>query len=325
MFWNAADPGWAYGLYFSVVAPLALGRTAILLHSGFSPALTWSLLSQFAVTNFAAGPTVYRALRHADTPVPANLRLRHCSSAGEPLTQEVIPWAECTLGVPVLDHYGQTELGMTVANAWHPDLRGDVRPGSMGRALPGWTVEILRPDDDSPAETGTPGRVAVDCAHSPLMWFTGYQDANDRTAERFSPDRRWYYTGDVATKDEDGYLFFAARDDDVILMGGYRIGPFDVETVLAAHEAVAEAAVVAAPDELRGEVLVAFVVLRPAARPGDELVAELQQAVKTGFAAHAHPRAIHFVAELPKTPSGKTQRFLLRQRLQASSAHPTTD
>ncbi|MEV8547371.1 AMP-binding protein [Streptomyces sp. NPDC051572] len=324
VFWNAADPGWAYGLYFSLVAPLALGRTAVLLHSGFSPALTWSVLSRFAVTNFAAGPTVYRALRHADTPVPGNLRLRHCSSAGEPLTQDVIPWAERTLGVPVLDHYGQTELGMAVANAWHPELRGEVRPGSMGRALPGWTVEILRPDDDVPAGTGVTGRVAIDCAHSPLMWFTGYQDAEGRTEERFSPDRRWYYTGDVATKDEDGYLFFAARDDDVILMGGYRIGPFDVESVLAAHEAVAEVAVVGAPDELRGEVLVAFVVLRPTARPGDELVAELQQAVKTGFAAHAYPRAIHFVPELPRTPSGKTQRFLLRQRLQAGSAHPTT-
>lgn len=218
VFWNAADPGWAYGLYFSVVAPLALGRTAILLHSGFSPALTWSVLARFAVTNFAAGPTVYRALRHADTPVPEGLRLRHCSSAGEPLTQDVIPWAESALGVPVLDHYGQTELGMAVANAWHPDLRGDVRPGSMGRALPGWSVEILRPEDDIPAQ-------------------------------RFSADRRWYYTGDVARKDEDGYLFFAARADDVILTGGYRIGPFDVESVLAAHDAVAEAAVVGAPDE----------------------------------------------------------------------------
>lgn len=325
VFWNAADPGWAYGLYFSVVAPLALGRTAILLHSGFSPALTWSVLAEFGVTNFAAGPTVYRALRHADAPVPENLRLRHCSSAGEPLTQDVIPWAESTLGVPVLDHYGQTELGMAVANAWHPDLSGDARPGSMGRALPGWTVEILRPEDDIPADIGVTGRVAVDCVRSPLMWFTGYQDADDRTAERFSPDRRWYYTGDVARKDEDGYLFFASRDDDVILMGGYRIGPFDVESVLAAHEAVAEAAVVGAPDELRGEVLVAFVVLRPTASPGDELVAELQQAVKTGFAAHAYPRAIHFVGELPRTPSGKTQRFLLRQRLQAGSAHPITD
>ncbi|SNT62905.1 acetyl-CoA synthetase [Streptosporangium subroseum] len=319
VFWNAADPGWAYGLYYAIVAPLALGRTSLLLHAGFSAALTWSVLSRFAVTNFAAAPTVYRALRQADAPVPDGLQLRHCSSAGEPLTSEVIPWAEQTLGVAVLDHYGQTEVGMVIANAWHPALRTEVPPGSMGRALPGWTVQTLRLDDDAPAGAGETGRVAVDCANSPLMWFSGYQDAPDRTAERFSPDRRWYYTGDTAAKDQDGHLFFAARDDDVILMAGYRIGPFDVESVLARHEAVAEVAVVGAPDQLRGEVLVAFVVLRPTAQPSGDLVAELQRSVKTQFAAHAYPRAIHFVPELPKTPSGKIQRFLLRRHLPSGS------
>ncbi|WAL68385.1 AMP-binding protein [Amycolatopsis cynarae] len=313
VFWNAADPGWAYGLYYALIGPLALGRRSLLLHSGFSPELTFSVLETFGVTNFTAGPTVYRALRNADLPVPDGLKLRHCSSAGEPLNPDVIAWAEQVFGVPILDHYGQTELGMVVANGWHPEIKGELKPGSMGRALPGWTVEVLHADRDEAAPAGQQGRVAVDLTASPLMWFTGYRDAPDRTAERFSEDGRWYLTGDAATKDEDGYIFFASRDDDVILMAGYRIGPFEVESVLLEHDAVAEAAVVGLPDELRGEVVAAFVVLRGDAERGDDLVTELQQLVKTRYAAHAYPRQIHFVPELPRTPSGKIQRFLLRK------------
>lgn len=313
VFWNAADPGWAYGLFYAIVGPLVCGRRSVLLRAGFTPELTWRVLAELGVTNFAAAPTVYRALRSSGGEVPAGLRVRRCSSAGEPLNAEVVSWARQTLGIPVLDHYGQTEVGMVAANCWHPELRAELKPGSMGRALPGWQVEVLRNDADEVAETDERGRVAVDCANSTLMYFTGYQDAPERTAERFSPDGRWYYTGDVGGKDTDGYLTFAARDDDVILMAGYRIGPFDVESVLMQHDAVAEVAVIGAPDELRGEVVVAYVVPKSGVPTGEELTAELQQLVKTRFAAHAYPRAVHFVPELPKTPSGKIQRFLLRR------------
>ncbi|GHE59757.1 AMP-dependent synthetase [Streptomyces spiralis] len=313
VFWNAADPGWAYGLYYGLIGPLALGRTTLLLHSAFSPELTWSVLARFGVTNFTAGPTVFRALR-AQTPARAEpLALRHCSSAGEPLGADVVAWAERTLGVPVRDHYGQTELGMAVANAWHPEVAAPLRPGSMGRALPGWRLDVLRPDADEPAPRGTPGRLAVDVESSPLMWFTGYRDAPERTAERFTADGRWYLTGDAAAQDDDGYLTFASRDDDVILMAGYRIGPYEVESLLERHEAVAEAAVVGAPDDLRGEIVVAHVVLRQGAEPGDALVDELQKHVKTHLAAHSYPREIRFVNRLPRTPSGKLQRYLLRE------------
>ncbi|MBD2892578.1 Acetyl-coenzyme A synthetase [Actinomadura sp. RB99] len=312
VFWNAADPGWAYGLYHAVIGPLLLGRRAVLLRGGFSPELTWQVLARCGVTNFAAGPTVYRALRNAADAMPGGLRLRCCSSAGEPLNPDVVAWAESALGVPVRDHYGQTELGMAVANGWHPDIRGELRPGSMGRPLPGWRLRVLRPDADEAAPAGEPGRVAVDLAGSPLMWFTGYRDAPGRTAERFTADRRWYLTGDTAAEDADGYFHFAARDDDVILMAGYRIGPFEVESVLLQHDDVAEAAVVGVPDDLRGEILVANIVLRPGTPPSDALAAELQTLVKTRFAAHAYPREVHFVDGLPKTPSGKLQRFLLR-------------
>jgi len=312
VYWNAADPGWAYGLYYGIVAPLAAGRPSILLHAGFSPELTYQVLSALRVTNLAAAPTVYRALRSDSTPVPTDLCLRRCSSAGEPLNPEVVTWSEQTLGVPVHDTYGQTELGMAIINGWHPDVFAPVKPGSMGKPMPGWWVEVLEDDRDEVAPTGSLGRVVVDLSRSPLMWFTAYVDSPEKTTERFSPDGRWYYTGDLGTKDEDGDLFFSSRDDDVIIMAGYRIGPFEVESVLLTHPDVADAAVIGAPDELRGEVLEAYVVLRSGTTPSDDLARELQTLVKERFAAHAYPRTIHFLDELPKTPSGKLQRYLIR-------------
>ncbi|MGC7101844.1 AMP-binding protein [Amycolatopsis lurida] len=313
VFWNAADPGWAYGLYHAVLGPMTLGRRSLLVRGGFSPEQTYSVLGGFGVTNFTAGPTVYRALRNSGVPAPADLALRHCSSAGEPLGADVVAWAEQELGVPIRDHYGQTELGMVVAAAWHPGLRTDVPAGSMGRELPGWRLDVLRPDADEIAPPGEPGRLAVDLAASPLMWFTGYRDAPARTAERFTADRRWYLTGDTASKDAAGYFRFGSRDDDVILMAGYRIGPAEVESVLQHHDKVAEAAVVGVPDEIRGEVLVAYVVPRTGVEADENLGEELRLLVKTRLAAHVYPREVHFVESLPKTPSGKLQRFVLRR------------
>jgi acetyl-CoA synthetase len=309
VYWCNADPGWAYGLFYAIAAPLAMGRPSILLHAGFSPELTWAVLAELQVSNYTAAPTVYRALRNA--PGSVTVRLRCASSAGEPLTPDLIPWAETTLGAPVRDHYGQTELGMVVVNGWHADIRRDIKPGSMGHAMPGHRVTVLGEDRDEPAPPGTLGRVAVDTS-APLFAFGGYHDAADKTAERLTADGRWYLTGDTATIDNDGALFFSSRDDDVIIMAGYRIGPFDVESVLVTHPDVAEAAVVGVRDELRGEVLEAFVVLRSGVGDSQELTGELQQLVKTKFAAHAFPRSVHYVDSLPKTPSGKIQRFLLR-------------
>ncbi|MCR3720619.1 MULTISPECIES: AMP-binding protein [Prauserella salsuginis group] len=313
VFWNAADPGWAYGLYYAILGPLALGRPSILLHAGFSPALTWRILDRFGVTNFAAAPTIYRALRGEPPQEAVSVRLRCASSAGEPLTPEVVAWATDTLGVEVRDHYGQTELGMVIGNAWRPELKAEVTPGSMGYPLPGWACEVLADEVDEVVPDGTVGRLAVDTHASPFMWFDGYANAPERTAQRFSADGRWYITGDTAYRDSDGRLYFSSRDDDVIIMAGYRIGPFDVESVLVGHEAVLEAAVIGAPDELRGEVLEAYVVLKPGTEPSPELEQQLQQRVKREFAAHAYPRRVHVVDELPKTPSGKIQRFKLRQ------------
>lgn len=313
-FWCAADPGWAYGLYFGVLASFTTGVPSLLLQGGFDAGATYNVLSRYKVTNIAAAPTVYRSLRTAQVAVPRDLKLRCASSAGEPLTPEVNEWAVDALGVSVHDHYGQTEAGMLVNNHHHPDLKKPLRVGSMGTPMSGWAVQVLRQNEDAPAADGELGRVAVEVSQSPLAWFTGYLNDAEKSAEKFAGSGRWYLTGDVGRKDDEGYFYFSSRDDDVIIMAGYRIGPFEVESVLTTHSAVSECAVIAAPDDIRGEVLEAFVVLRSNAAPTTETVQDLQQWVKIRYAAHAYPRSIHFVESLPKTPSGKVQRFILRQK-----------
>jgi acetyl-CoA synthetase len=313
-FWNSADPGWAYGLYFGVLASFTTGVESYLLEAGFTPETTLGVLQRYGITNFTAAPTVYRSLRSSGLP-SAGLALRCASSAGEPLTPEVNEWAEGALGLQVRDHYGQTEAGMLINNHQHSDLIRPLRPGSMGRAMPGWAAGVLKAGSDEPAPVGEVGRVAMDLSASPLAWFHGYVDDPVKSAEKFSADGRWYLTGDIGRVDDQGYFYFSSRDDDVIIMAGYRIGPVDVETVLLAHPAVVECAAVAVPDEVRGEVLEAVVVLADGWAPSDQLSEELRTKVKREFAAHAYPRRVHYVTALPKTPSGKIQRFLVRQQL----------
>lgn len=335
VFWNAADPGWAYGLYYGILGPLATGHTNILMTAKYTPAKAMEVLEQLKVTNFAAAPTIYRTIRADFTDPTSKVRLRCASSAGEPLTPEVVTWSREFFGCEVRDQYGQTEHGMFIINPWHPQYQNEARVGSMGVPLPGWECEVLDALEDVPMkrvdmnsaeadDENLMGRVAIDAKASPMMWFKGYLDAPDKTAERFSPDKRWYYTGDAGKRDQDGMFYFASRDDDVVIMAGYRIGPFDVESVLAQDPDVVESAVIGVPDALRGEVLEAFVVLRGGI-PADDATADakekqLQQLVKTEFAAHAYPRAIHFVRMLPKTPSGKIQRFVLRKERSEGSA-----
>jgi acetyl-CoA synthetase len=296
VFWNVADPGWAYGLYYAIVGPLATGTANILLASGFSAELTIRVIEELRVTNLAASPTVYRALKKDGPRLRTSLRA--ASSAGEPLTPDVVAWAPAALGTSVRDHWGQTEQGMGIVNAWDERLRREVRPGSMGQALPGFVAGTLG------------SSIVLSVAESPLMWFTGYVGAPRETSERFTVGRDWYLTGDVG-RAEAGNFYFASRDDDVILAAGYRIAPFDIESVLASDPDVAEAAVVGRPDEVRGEVVEAFVILNSGAGVGD-LEKRLQARVRNEYGAHAYPRRVHVVTSLPKTPSGKVQRFVLR-------------
>lgn len=317
VFWCAADPGWAYGLYYAVLGTLCSGCDSILLSAGFTPELTFNVLSKFKVTNFAAAPTVYRSMMSSETQIPKEIKVRVASSAGEPLTPDVNNWAKVNLRTLVHDHYGQSETGMTVNNHHHPALSEQVKSGAMGVSMPGWRAEVLKTEADEIAGIGEVGRLAINLPDSALAWFKGYQGSPKETAEKFSQDGQWYITGDIAYRDDDDFLHFLSRDDDVIIMAGYRIGPFEVESVLSEHPAIVESAAVARPDETRGEVLEAFVVLANDHRPSEGLITELQNHVKQNFAAHAYPRRIHFIDQMPKTPSGKIQRYLLREQLKS--------
>ena len=314
LYWCAADPGWAYGLYFGVLGSFTTGVESVLLQGGFSAQTTLAVLCNQGVTNFAAAPTVYRSLRASGVSVPGKLKLRCASSAGEPLTPDVNGWATAALGVPVHDHYGQTEAGMLINNHHLPSLHRPLKAASMGHAMPGWRAVVLCEQADEPAAVNEVGRVAMDLSESPLAWFTGYLDDPEKSAEKFCANGRWYLTGDLGRTDADGYFHFASREDDVIIMAGYRISPFEVESVMQSHPAVSECAVIAVPDQIRGEVVEAFVVLRDPGAGSQQLSTELQNWVKTRYAAHAYPRTIHFTSSLPKTPSGKIQRFILRQQ-----------
>ncbi len=314
IFWNAADPGWAYGLYCGILATLTTGTPAILFEGGFSAQATIDIIEKQKITNFAAAPTVYRSLRADGIEISNSHKLRCLSSAGEPLTPEINEWAKSFFGLFVHDHYGQTETSMVINNHHHPELKTELRDGSMGKVMPGWSATVLKNNEDIPEKPGIPGRVAFIIDKSPFSWFTGYIGNPKKSAEKFSTNKKYYLTGDTGSVDKDGYFYFSTRDDDIIIMAGYRIGPFEVESALSTHNAVAECAVIATPDKVRGEVIEAFVVLMPGTEKSDQLTEDLQRWVKTNFAAHAYPRNITYVGELPKTPSGKIQRFVLREQ-----------
>ncbi|WP_340268693.1 AMP-binding protein [Sphingobium mellinum] len=307
-FWNLADPGWGYGLYYAVIGPLAMGMTTVFHEGGFSVESTYDTIVEYGITNLAGSPTAYRQFLAAGPEMAARIRgrLRVVSSAGEPLNPEVIRWFDQNLDVTIHDHYGQTELGMVVCN--HHGLSHPVRVGSAGYAVPGYRVVILSPDDRE-LGLGEAGELALDRAQSPLMWFTGYTGR-----ETPALTDAYFRSGDMAELNDDGSISFVGRSDDVITTSGYRVGPFDVESALLEHPAVMESAVIGKPDPERTEIIKAFVVLKPGYEPDPALAEALRLHVRSRLSAHAYPREIAFVTDLPKTPSGKVQRFLLRQQ-----------
>ena len=309
VYWNVADPGWAYGLYYSVVGPLLLGHATTFYDGPFTAESTYAMLTKYHITNLAAAPTAYRLLLAAGEEAAHSIagQLRVANSAGEPLNPEVIRWFEQHVGCSIYDQYGQTELGMVVCN--YHTVQAVRHPGSMGQPLPGYRV-VLLDEHFQEVGPGQPGQVAIDRPHSPLYWFAGYWQ-QETTSCYAGP---YYLTGDTAEKSDDGTFTFIGRADDVITSAGYRIGPFDVESCLLEHPAVVESAVVGKPDSERTEVVKAFVVARSTYTPSAELARELEQFVKQRLSAHAYPREVEFVEVLPKTPSGKIQRFLLRQQ-----------
>jgi acetyl-CoA synthetase len=307
-YWNIADPGWAYGLYYAAIGPLLMGHATLFFEGAFTVDSTYRVIQKYGITNLAGAPTAYRLLIAAGFEKASAIKgqLRVASSAGEPLNPEVIRWFHEHLACPVNDHYGQTEIGMVLCN-FH-GLRHAVRAGSAGFSIPGFRMVVVS-DEGVELPPGQQGTLAVDREASSLYYFAGYWKAHTSGFVG-----KYYLTGDTVEMDSSGTIAFVGRSDDIITSAGYRIGPFDVESCLIEHPSVAETAVIGKPDPERTEIVKAFVVLKQGYAASPELAEELQQLVKHRLAAHAYPREVQFVHELPKTPSGKIQRFLLRQQ-----------
>ena len=304
--WCTAGTGWAKSLWNVLLGPWSCGSTIVLHEGPFVPEERMDLLRDLGVTVLCQAPTEYRLEAKLDRlgerwQLP---KLRHCVSAGEPLNPEVIArWREA-FGLTILDGYGQTENSLLVANL--PGM--EIRPGSMGKPTPGHDVAVIA-EDGAVLGAGEVGDVAV--RGRPPTLFKGYYKNEEETQRSFRNE--WYVTGDRAQRDDEGYLWFVGRADDVISSAGYRIGPFEVESALLEHPAVAESAVVGSPDAERGNIVKAFVVLRPGYSASEELARELQEHCKRVTAPYKYPREIEFIAELPKTRSGKIRRVELRQ------------
>jgi acetyl-CoA synthetase len=307
-FHGMGEWAWAAGIA-PLLGPWRLGAVQVVLQrkGGFDPHQQLDFLSRNEVTNVFTTPTAMRsmmAIEDAGTRYPCSFR-RVCS-AGEPLNPEAIRWFRDQYGLTVLDYYGLTESYPLVGNfPWM-----DVREGSMGRPMPGWDVRILDEDEHEVAQ-GERGEICLRARSNP-HYPLGYWRNEEAARETFGGD--WFHTKDAATADADGYIWYAGRADDVIISAGYRIGPFEVESACIEHPAVREAAAVASPDERRGTVVKAFIVLAEGREPSDALAEEIKAFVRDRLSAYAYPRLVEFVDDLPKTLTGKIRRIELRER-----------
>ncbi len=305
--WTTSDTGWAKAAYGVLFGPWMNGITVFMYNGRFEPKKELELLQRHGVTTFCAPPTEYRMLVKEDLSKYRLPKLRHCTAAGEPLNPEVIEVWRRDFGLTIADGYGQTETIIVACNM--PGM--EIRPGSMGRPFPGHDVRIVD-EDLNECKTGEAGQIAVRVKpDKPPSIMVEYWKNPEENAAVFRGD--YYLTGDQAYRDADGYLWFVGRADDVINSAGYRIGPFEVESALLEHPAVMESAVVASPDPERGHIVKAFVRLKPGVAGNEALTRELQEHCKRVTAPYKYPREIEFVADLPKTVSGKIRRVELRK------------
>ena len=326
VFWSPADWAWTGGLMDALLPTLYFGREIVAWRGRFAPERAFELMQRHRVTHTFLFPTALKAMMKA-VPEPRTryaLELRALMSAGEAVGDTVFTWCRDALGVAVNEMFGQTEINYIVGNCdrWM-DARGHVhpgwpaRPGSMGRAYPGHRVAVID-DAGQECQPGTPGEVAVhrlDVHGRPdPVFFLGYWGSEAATRAKYTgdPAASWCRTGDTAVMDDDGYLWYQGRSDDVFKAAGYRIGPSEIENCLVRHPAVANAAVVPKPDAERGALVKAYVVLAAGWQASDELVAELQQHVKGRLAPYEYPKEIEFIDALPMTTTGKVQRRVLR-------------
>jgi acetyl-CoA synthetase len=313
IFWCTADPGWVTGTSYGIVAPLLHGVTSIVDEAEFDAERWYGILQDQRVTVWYTAPTAIRMLMKAGNDLPKKYSmpsLRFIASVGEPLNPEAVWWGEEALGLPIHDNWWQTETGgIMVANT--PAM--DIRPGSMGKPLPGVEVRIVRSSGgkiDFIEAPNTEGELALK-AGWPSM-FRGYLGQEERYRKCFVDG--WYLTGDLAKRDADGYYWFVGRTDDVIKSAGHLIGPFEVESALMEHPAVAEAGVIGKPDPVVGEVVKAFVSLKKDFAPSEKLKMELLGHARKRLGAAVAPKEIEFAASLPRTRSGKIMRRLLKAR-----------
>jgi acetyl-CoA synthetase len=303
--WATTAPGWAKWYWSPVGVSLTTGATQLIYNGRFDGERYLDLLAKYKVTKLCCTPTEYRLFAQVPDMGRHKIYLKDALSAGEPLNVEPIEAFKRAFGVTIRDGYGQTESVCLVCNL--PGL--PVKPGAMGLPSPGPGV-VLIDENGNLVKQGEVGEIALKPGNPAI--FDGYWNAPELDKDAFSGG--WYRTGDLARADEDGYLFFEGRADDVILTSGYRIGPFEVEDALVSHPAVVEAAAVAAPHRERGEIVKAFVILAKGFTPSAELTKELQDHVKKVTAPYKYPRAIDFVTELPKTMSGKIKRAELKRK-----------
>jgi acetyl-CoA synthetase len=313
-YWCTADPGWVTGTSYGIISPLLHGVTSIVDEAEFDAERWYGILQDQGVSVWYTAPTAIRMLIKAGPELPAHYsfpRLRFVASVGEPLNPEAVWWGKQVLGLPIHDNWWQTETGgIMIANT--PAF--DIKPGSMGRPLPGVDAYIVRHNDDGTTtvidEPGAEGELALKPGW-PSM-FRGYLDAAERYRKCFADGL--YLTGDLAKKDADGYFWFVGRKDDVIKSAGHLIGPFEVESALTDHPAVAEAAVIGKPDPTVGEMVKAFVTLKNGIAGDDDLRLELIGHARKRLGATVAPKELEFVDSLPHTSSGKIMRRLLKAR-----------
>ena len=310
VYWCTADPGWVTGTSYGMFGAWANGATSVVLEAGFDAAHWYSAIERYGVTMWYTAPTAIRMLMKAGSELPKRFdlsSLRYLCSVGEPLNPEAVVWGVEAFGRPFHDGWWQTETGaIMIANyATMP-----VKPGSMGRPFAGITAAIVDDEGQEVTEPGREGNLAVKPPW-PSMFVT-YWNRKDVYDSKFRDG--WYFTGDRAHRDADGYFWFVGRADDVIKTAGHLVGPFEVESALVEHPAVAEAGVIGKPDPERNEIIKAFVTLRNGFSPSEELKREIRDFVRHRLAAHAYPREVEFVDTLPKTRSGKIMRRLLKAR-----------
>lgn len=305
-FWTPADWAWAGGLLDVLLPSLYFGVAVVgSARAKFEPEWAFDFMARHNVRNVFLPPTALRLMRQVNDPRAHHAyALRSLGTGGETLGADMIEWGRETFGLTMNEFFGQTEVNLVVGNSAR---LFPVRPGSMGRAIPGHEVEVVD-DDGRVLPAGTPGVVAVR-RPDPVM-FLEYWKRPEATAEKFRGN--WCLLGDVAVKDEDGYFWFRGRNDDIINSAGYRIGPSEVEECLAKHPAVALAGVIGVPDAVRGEAVAAFIVPAKGYQPSDALAADIQAFVKQHLAAHEYPRRVRFIAEMPMTITGKIRRIDLR-------------